>query len=90
MNKADPNPMSRFERKPTRGNAIKAMCAHCVGCTYESIEPGFRRLIKTCRSERCPLHRYRPYQGASDGDTDTEDELITDGGAVGVVVASIS
>lgn len=62
MNKPEQNPMARYLRKPTRGNAIKAMCAHCVGCTYEEVESGFRNLIKDCTAEACPLYKYRPYQ----------------------------
>lgn len=65
------NPMVRFRNKPTRGSAIKAMCAHCMGCTYESIEPGFRALVRDCTSTDCPLHSFRPYQRADA--TDAED-----------------
>lgn len=59
------NPMAKFAEKPTRVNAIKAMCAHCMGCTYRETEPGFRQLIRDCVSTGCPLHRFRPYQKAA-------------------------
>lgn len=56
------NPLRKFQQKPTRQNAIKAMCAHCMGCTYKEIEPGFRESIRECVSVQCPLHKFRPYQ----------------------------
>lgn len=56
------NPISRAEKTPTRGNAIKAMCAHCVGCTTRHLETGFRDAIRDCSAGQCPLHRWRPYQ----------------------------
>lgn len=63
------NPMARFRAgKPTRSAAIKAMCAHCMGCTYEETEPGFRTMIRECTAIGCPLHSFRPFQphGGSD------------------------
>ena len=59
--KAEFNPVLRAQNKPTRKNAINAMCAYCVGCTESDLEAGFRQLIKDCSSYRCPLHNYRPY-----------------------------
>lgn len=59
---AEVNPIVRYRARPTRGNAIKAMCAHCMGCTDERLEPGFRSSIRDCASASCPLHKYRPYQ----------------------------
>jgi hypothetical protein len=56
------NPFILLERHPTRAKAIKAMCAACMGCTRDDIEPGFRRLIRECTSVKCPLHQFRPYQ----------------------------
>ena len=56
------NPLLIYDKKPTRGKAIKAMCAHCMGCTRDHIEPGFRECIRNCTSIGCPLHLYRPYQ----------------------------
>lgn len=56
------NPMIRNLRNPTRTNAIRAMCAHCMGCTATSIEEGFRANIRECASTGCPLHGWRPFQ----------------------------
>lgn len=56
------NPILKFEQKPTRGNAIKAKCAECMGCTKDAIEPGFRVLIRDCSSLSCPLYQFRPYR----------------------------
>ena len=41
---------------------INAMCAYCMGCTPDRIEPGFRREIRACSSPQCPLWAVRPYQ----------------------------
>ena len=56
------NPIIQYERKRTRQRAIKAMCAHCMGCTRDHIEPGFRECIRNCTAPHCPLYFYRPYQ----------------------------
>ena len=56
------NPIKRAGKKPTYLNAIKAMCAHCMGCTSDHMEDGFRQSIRDCSSTACPLHNYRPYQ----------------------------
>lgn len=60
------NPIVRFREKPTHLKAIKAMCSHCMGCTAEHMEPGFRTLIRDCASTHCPLHMYRPFQRKDD------------------------
>jgi len=60
--KPETNPIIRAENRPTRGNAIKAMCAHCMGCTRTHLEPGFRTLIRDCTSKACPLYAFRPFQ----------------------------
>lgn len=66
------NPMVRFrDGKQTRSAAIKAMCAHCMGCTYTAIEPGFRASVRDCTSTGCPLHQFRPFQR---NDNDEGDE----------------
>ena len=57
------NPIARAEEKPTRGNAIAAMCAHCVGCTTDRLETGFRDSIRDCSSRDCPLWSWRPFAG---------------------------
>lgn len=65
------NPMAKLAGDPnTRSRAlrIKAMCAHCVGCTVERTEPGFRSMIRDCTARGCPLYPVRPYQGAADDD----------------------
>ena len=57
------NPVSRFLSLPTsRKRAIDAMCAHCMGCTENTIEIGFKYNIKSCQTKTCPLHTFRPYQ----------------------------
>ena len=48
--------------RTSRALAIKAMCAHCVGCTPDHIEPGFREEIRNCSAPNCPLWHFRPYQ----------------------------
>lgn len=62
--KASPetNPITKFRKKPTRGGAIKAMCAQCMGCDENSLEPGFRADIRDCANRGCALHQYRPFQ----------------------------
>lgn len=57
------NPMRRFFLAGgSRKAAIDAKCAHCMGCSVDSVEPGYQEAIKHCRSEACPLWRFRPYQ----------------------------
>ena len=57
------NPMRRFFLAGgSRKAAIDAMCAHCLGCSIDSVEPGYQAAIKHCRSEACPLWRFRPYR----------------------------
>ena len=56
------NPIKRNIAKPTRGNAIKAKCAECMGCTANQLESGFRSSIRDCSSFDCPLYAFRPYQ----------------------------
>jgi hypothetical protein len=56
------NPLAKYMSKPTRGQAIKAKCAECVGCTLADVEPGFRSTIRDCVSYACPLWVFRPYQ----------------------------
>ena len=60
--KAEFNPVLRFANRPTYLNAIKAMCAQCVGCTETHLEKGFRKAIRACSSVDCPMHRYRPFR----------------------------
>lgn len=60
--KPETNPVRKFQENPTRSKAIHAMCATCMGCTEQAIEPGFRGMIRDCTSVKCPLHSFRPYQ----------------------------
>jgi len=63
------NPIARFRANPTRKSAIHAMCAHCMGCTVDSLEAGFRADIRDCASKDCPLYDFRPFQrGAVEAD----------------------
>ena len=46
---AEHNPIVRARSKPTSMRAaINAMCAQCMGCTEQMIEPGFRTEIRDC------------------------------------------
>jgi hypothetical protein len=57
------NPIIAYQKNPTsRAFAIKAMCAHCMGCTANHLEPGFRQSISTCTAPACPLYSFRPYR----------------------------
>lgn len=61
------NPVRRYWNSEEKGEkslvkAIAAMCAHCVGCTREEVEPGFRETIRDCTSTDCPLYSHRPYK----------------------------
>ena len=59
---AEFNPILRNVNRPTYLNSIKAMCAHCMGCTTTHLERGFKESIKECSATTCPLYRYRPYR----------------------------
>ncbi len=59
---SETNPIRKFRQARTRGNAIKAKCAECMGCTDYHLERGFRDLIRACSSRDCPLHPFRPYR----------------------------
>lgn len=66
MSDIETNPILQAERKPqSKVAAIKAMCAHCMGCTKDRAEPGFRQEIRDCTAYACPLHRHRPFQVAN-------------------------
>ena len=64
MSTRDHNPISRHLRSPSRKNADDAMCARCVGCTRDHLEPRFKEDIKNCSDNDCPMHKRRPYQKA--------------------------
>lgn len=42
--------------------AVDAMCAHCMGCNEDHMEPGFRGDIRKCNSAHCPLWHFRPFR----------------------------
>jgi hypothetical protein len=59
------NPVAKIAavgKSPSLRLHINAMCAYCMGCTADRMEPGFRRLIRHCSAEACPLWAVRPYQ----------------------------
>lgn len=60
--RAEHNPIRRAQKRCTYLNAIKAMCAYCMGCDENYLEPGFRQSISDCSSKDCPLHPFRPYR----------------------------
>lgn len=61
---AEFNPIVRLANSKVRSlrASINAMCAHCMGCTYEEISPGFANEVKNCTANNCPLFKVRPYQ----------------------------
>ncbi|GEM_PF-2022556 len=60
------NPIMASKEKPTsRALAIKAMCSHCMGCTDNHLEQGFRQSISDCTAKACPLYSLRPYRANS-------------------------
>ena len=69
---AEFNPIVRFRERPTHLNAIKAMCAHCMGCTETHLERGFRDSIRDCTAWACPLYGYRPFRAKSGAETPDE------------------
>ena len=64
MKTMEHNPITRLAdtKKHSLRAHINAMCAHCMGCTAEGINPGFRTEIRACSAPQCPLHKVRPYQ----------------------------
>ncbi|MBG56801.1 MAG: hypothetical protein CMK46_00750 [Porticoccus sp.] len=65
--KPEQNPVKRALIRPTRKNAIDAMCAQCLGCTKDHIESGFRESIRDCTAPHCSLFPFRPYQVKKQG-----------------------
>lgn len=57
------NPAERFAAapKPTRKQAVDAMCWQCMGGTEDHAE-GVREEIRHCTATRCPLYTLRPYR----------------------------
>jgi len=71
------NPLAKLASDPTtksKALRIKAKCAECMGCTPDTNESGFRRMIRECSSLTCPLHPIRPYQRAEDDDLEDSEE----------------
>lgn len=56
--------------KPNLRPAVNAMCAHCMGCTENHCEPGFRKRIRNCSSWKCPLWHVRPGFGVTNVERD--------------------
>ena len=55
----------RLRDQPDRHSlrdAITAFCGHCMGCTEDHMEPGFREQVRNCTAPKCPLYHVRPYQ----------------------------
>jgi len=75
------NPILKYRAKPGLRAAVTAMCAHCMGCTDESIEAGFRKDVRECSRTVCPLWAHRPYQTKDDEaeDEGTETQAWTTG-----------
>lgn len=65
--KAEHNPIRKLRNRPeSLRMSINAFCAQCMGCTDESIEPGFREQVRNCTAPRCALYAVRPYQQKED------------------------
>lgn len=59
--KSEYNPIIKSrENHTSRARAIKAMCAHCMGCTTDRIEPGWLNEVRNCSAPHCPLYNFRP------------------------------
>ncbi len=60
------NLYAKWNDKPDKSSsmraAINAMCAHCMGCSADHMEPGYKEDIKNCTSTACPLWHFRPYK----------------------------
>ena len=70
------NPILRAKTKPNSLRAaINAMCAACMGCSEQMIEPGFRNEIRDCSALDCPLWPHRPYQPKCEGQDDHRSDL---------------
>ena len=61
---AEYNPIKKLNK--TKNHSLRAhinaMCAHCMGCTMDHMEPGFSQEIRNCTAPNCPLYAVRPYQ----------------------------
>ena len=65
--RAEHNLYAKFDaaEHKTRGAAIGAMCATCMGCNATHMEPGYKQDIRDCASKSCPLWNFRPYKRES-------------------------
>jgi hypothetical protein len=58
---SEQNPVVRnIGNTSSRTLAIHAMCAHCMGCTREHVEQGWRNEVDHCSAQHCPLFEFRP------------------------------
>ena len=74
------NPIRKLADNPSsKAQAIKAMCAHCMGCTADSVEPGFRQSIFACTTTTCPLYSVRPYRAKPAPEGHSSDSPATGG-----------
>ena len=63
---AEMNPVVRnADNRGSRTLAIHAFCAHCMGCTSDWQEPGWRNEVRNCTSTTCPLWHFRPFKEAA-------------------------
>ena len=47
----------------SRKEAIYMMCFACIGGDAEVLpDPGWKKEIRGCHINTCPLHKWRPYQ----------------------------
>ena len=64
--KRNHNPLIALKNAPVNKKlttlSIKAMCAHCMGCTEEHIADGWKEEVRNCTAPKCPLYNVRPYQ----------------------------
>ena len=58
------NPILHHKLRPTRGNAIKAKCAECMGCTEIHLERGFRAALEDyVGCNRSTIYRWQKIRG---------------------------
>lgn len=64
------NLIKRSQKDPnSRAKAINAFCFNCMGGTINEMpESGWKKEIRFCTDENCPLYSFRPYQTGDDSD----------------------
>ena len=61
------NPAERgFALPLSRKRAIEVKCASFIGCTKRHLVEEFKREVRNCSAQHCPLHVHRPYQGVEE------------------------